>query len=137
MENYNDNVILLFDGVCNFCNSTVNFIIKRDKKDKFRFASLQSEQGINISKKFNINSSDLDTMILIDNGVIFTRSSAALRVNLYLNKLYPLLYGFIIVPSFIRDAAYNYFAKHRYKWFGKAESCMIPDEKVRSKFISS
>lgn len=136
MENYNDKVILLFDGVCNFCNSTVNFVIKHDKKDKFRFAPLQSESGNTISNKFNLNASNLDTMILIENGIVYTKSSAALRVNLHLNGLYPLLYGFVIVPSFIRDAIYKYVANHRYKWFGKRETCMIPDENIKRKFIS-
>jgi len=137
MENSDKNkTILLFDGVCNFCNSTVNFVIRRDKKNRFLFAPLQSDTAKKLCENFKINPADLDTMILIDKGKLYTQSSAALRVNLYLGGLYPLLYGLIIIPPFIRNVIYNWIARNRYKWFGKRETCMIPDEKIKKKFIS-
>lgn len=137
MENTATNkTILLFDGVCNFCNSTVNFVIKRDKKNQFVFAPLQSDTAKKLCENFTVNPADLDTMILIDKGKIYTKSHAALRVNLYLGGLYPLLYGFIIIPPFIRNGIYNWIARNRYKWFGKREMCMIPDERIKNKFIS-
>ena len=135
-KEYNNKGILLFDGVCNFCDSAINFVIKHDKKNHFLFASLQSDFAKEICKNYDVNPTALETMILIENGKIYTKSHAALRVNLNLNGLYPLLYGFIIIPPFIRDAVYNWISKNRYKWFGKKDNCMIPDDKIKKKFIS-
>lgn len=137
MQNkYKKNGIILFDGVCNFCNSSVNFIIKHDKKNYFLFAPLQSEFAKNICEKINVDSEELTTMVLIEGNKIFTKSNAALRITRKLNRAYPLFYGFIIVPLFIRNIIYDYFAHNRYKWFGKKETCMIPDDKLKEKFIS-
>lgn len=128
--------IIFFDGVCNLCNGAVQFTIERDHKNIFRFASLQSEFAKTQLVPFNINVLELDSFIMLENGKIYQRSTAALRVAKKLNGLWPLLYGFIIVPCFIRDAVYNYVAKNRYKWFGKEESCWVPTPELKSKFLS-
>ncbi len=132
----NEKAIILFDGVCNFCNSSVNFVIKHDKKNHFLFAPLQSETAKKLLEKFNIDSSKTDSFILIENNKAYLKSTAALRVTKHLNKLYPLLYAFLITPPFIRNSVYNLVAKNRYKWFGKKEICMIPSAEIKGKFIS-
>ena len=130
-----DHKIILFDGVCNLCNGAVTFIIKRDKKDVFKFAALQSEIGRELISKFNIDTSKVDSIILIDGEKHYEKSSAALRIAKYLSGAYPLLFGFMVVPKFIRNAVYDYIARNRYKWFGKKESCMIPTAKLKDKFL--
>ena len=127
--------IILFDGVCNLCNGAVTYIIKRDKKNVFKFAALQSEIGQELTSKFNIDTSKVDSIILIDGEKHYTKSSAALRIAKQLSGAYPLLFGFMVVPKFIRNAVYDYIAKNRYKWFGKKESCMIPTAELKSKFL--
>ena len=127
--------IILFDGVCNLCNSSVVFAIKRDKSDVFRFAALQSEIGEQLTSKYNIDTSKTDSIILIDGEKYYEKSSAALHIAKYLSGGWPLLYSFIILPKFIRDSVYNIIAKNRYKWYGKKESCMIPTPELRSKFL--
>jgi predicted DCC family thiol-disulfide oxidoreductase YuxK len=135
-ETQNNNAIILFDGVCNFCNSSINFVIKHDKKNYFRFAPLQSETGRELLKKYNINSLETDSIVLIENKKAYIQSAAALRITRKLNGGYFLLYGLMIIPSFIRNAVYNYVARNRYKWFGKKDSCMIPTLEMKAKFIS-
>ena len=102
-ENSNDKAIILFDGVCNLCNSSVNFVINHDRKNYFVFAPLQSEAGRKLIRKFNIDDSLIDSFALIENNKIYFKSSAALRTVKHLDKLYSSLYAFIIVPSFIRN----------------------------------
>jgi len=128
--------IILFDGVCNFCNSSVNFIIRHDKKQRCKFAALQSDVGKMLSQKHGIDQSKIDSIILVENGNVYIKSSAILRITKNLNLLYPLLYGFIIIPKFIRDGVYDFIARNRYKWFGKKEACMIPSPEIKSRFIS-
>lgn len=130
-----DNAIVLFDGVCNFCNSSINFIIKRDKKGYFKFAPLQSE----IAQKLVGDKTKPmpESVILIEKGKAYDRSSAALLIAKKLNGLWPVLYIFIIVPKPIRDAVYNLIGRNRYKWFGKTEACMIPTPEVRSRFLDT
>ncbi len=128
-----ENAIILFDGVCNFCNSSINFTIKHDKKGIFKFAPLQSE----VAKKL-IGNKMLpmpESVILIENNRIYNRSSAALRIARKLDGLWPVLYIFIIIPKPLRDWVYNIIARNRYKWFGKMEACMIPTPAVRSRFL--
>lgn len=127
--------IVLFDGVCNLCNRSVQFIIKRDKKKKFRFASLQGNFGQQILKSHNLPADDFNSFILLEGDKLYTQSRAALRVLKHLGRGWQLLYGFIIVPKFIRDAIYKWLARNRYKWFGKRESCMIPTPELRSRFL--
>tara|TARA_R110000851_G_scaffold77514_3_gene170738 strand:- start:254232 stop:254678 length:447 start_codon:yes stop_codon:yes gene_type:complete len=131
----NNYKIILFDGVCNLCNDAVTYIIKRDKKNVFKFAALQSEIGQELTSKFNIDTSKVDSIILIDGEKHYEKSSAALRIAKYLSGAYPLLFGFMVVPKFIRNSVYDYIAKNRYKWFGKKESCMIPTAELKDKFL--
>ena len=131
-----NSAIILFDGVCNLCNSSVNFVIKHDKKGYFRFASLQSETGKELLKQFSIDPLSTDSIVLIENNKAYIRSTAALRITKHLNKFYPALYLFIGIPPFIRNFVYDYIARNRYKWFGKKEACMIPTDAMKSKFLA-
>jgi predicted DCC family thiol-disulfide oxidoreductase YuxK len=129
-----EKAILLFDGVCNLCNASVNFVIKRDTHNRFLFASLQSETGKQLVKKFSLSES-LDSFVLIENGIAYTRSIAALRVLKKLGGIWSLSFVFMIVPSFIRNGVYNFVSRNRYRWFGKKESCMIPTAELKKKFL--
>lgn len=127
--------IVLFDGVCNFCDSTINFVIDKDPKGVFNYASLQSKEGEKLLIKFGLDTKDYDSFVLVDGEQFYTKSSAALRVAKQLGGLWPILYGFMIVPKFIRDGVYSLVAKNRYKWFGQKDECMIPSPEVRERFI--
>jgi predicted DCC family thiol-disulfide oxidoreductase YuxK len=131
-----DQPIVLFDGVCNLCNGAVQFIIRHDKKNIFMFASLQSEVGRKILEQYNFPLDELNSFILIENNKAYTRSTGALRVAKKLNGLWPLLYGFIIIPKLLRDGIYNWVGRNRYKWFGKKDACMIPTPELKTKFLS-
>ena len=128
--------ILLFDGVCNLCNRSVQFIIKRDPKNYFRFAALQSEQGQLLLEQHGIPPDVIDTIVLVENSKTYTQSTAALRIARKLNRLWFLLYIFIIIPPFIRNPIYRFISRNRYKWFGKKDSCMMPDPELKSRFLS-
>ncbi len=127
--------IILFDGVCNFCNSIINFIIRQDKKNILRFAALQSDAGQRLLKKYNISSTSLNSFVLIDRGKVYKSSTAGLRLYNKLPWYWKWTQIFWIVPKFIRDGVYNVIANNRYKWFGKRESCMIPNESIKNQFI--
>lgn len=127
--------IILFDGICNLCNSTVQFIIEKDKKNQFRFASLQSDFGQDFLKSKQLNPKVFSSLILIDGEKFYTRSDAALRIGKELNGFYKYTGIFLIVPKFIRNFVYDFVAKNRYKWFGKQESCWIPSPELKQKFI--
>lgn len=133
MERNHD--IVLFDGVCNLCNSAILFIIKRDRKDRFRFAPLDSDIGKELLSQHHIDSSKIDSIVLISGDSAFAKADAALNIAKHLNHLWPILYVFKIVPSFISDKIYDFIARNRYKWFGKKESCMIPTPNLTSKFL--
>lgn len=135
MNTANSHAILLFDGVCNYCNRRVNFVIRNDKRDVFRFAALQSESGKKLLRENNLNENDLFSVILIENGKVYTKSKAALRILKLLGNRWSLFYALIIVPGFIRDFVYDGIANNRYKWWGKRDSCMIPSEEIKQKFI--
>jgi predicted DCC family thiol-disulfide oxidoreductase YuxK len=137
MNNFEGKSIIFFDGVCNLCNSSVNFIIKHDKKKQFLFASLQSDAAKEILLQYNSKKINLDSIVLLDNGKLFEKSTAALRISKHLNYGLFLLYIFIIIPTFIRDYLYDYIAKNRYKWYGKKDSCMIPTKDLKSRFLES
>ena len=128
--------LVLFDGVCNLCNSTVTCIIKRDKKDTFRFAPLQSAIGEEVIKKYKIDTSKTDSILLYshEKGLSY-KSTAALKIANGLGFPQNLMSIFFIVPPFIRNWVYDYIAKNRYKWYGRKESCMIPTPELKSKFI--
>jgi len=127
--------IILFDGVCNFCNFWVNFVLKRDKKDLFRFTALQSEKAKELTSKFKFDTSKLDTFILIAENKIYTKSTAALIICKELNGLIKILSPLIILPKFFRDFIYDLIAKNRYKIFGRRESCRIPTVEDKLKFL--
>lgn len=128
--------IILFDGVCNFCNSWVLKIIKNDKNNVFLFASLQSETGKQITTHFLIDTTKIDSIILVESETVFyIKSTAALKIGNHFSGWWRFLQIFWIVPTSIRNAVYNYIAKNRYKWFGKKENCMIPTPELKAKFI--
>jgi predicted DCC family thiol-disulfide oxidoreductase YuxK len=128
--------IILFDGVCNFCNFWVNIVIKKDTKDKFRFAALQSEKAKESTSKFNFDTSSMNTFVLIDGDHLYTKSTAALKICKQLTGPIKIFYPFIILPKFFRDFIYDLVAKNRYKFFGKKESCRIPTEEEKLKFLA-
>lgn len=162
------NAIIFFDGLCNFCNSSVNFIIKRDRKNYFKFSSLQSEFAKNFLESYNLVPKSLpwqvgngnkpsrkvstlsngtletkqfetiefpDSIILFENNKFYIKSTAALKIAKHLNGLWKIFFIFIIIPPIIRDFFYDIIAKNRYKWFEKKQTCMLPDEKYKKKFL--
>lgn len=127
--------VILFDGVCNFCNGAVNFVISRDRDGYFKFAALQSAAGEELLDRYDIDKIETDSVVLIEDDKAYLHSSAALRIVRRLPGLWPILYGLIIVPKGIRDWAYRLFAKHRYRLFGRREECMIPTPEIRTRFL--
>ncbi len=127
--------IILFDGVCNLCNSSITFVIKHDPKDLFRYAPLQSDLGKSLMSKHQIDAEKVDSIILVDQDKAYTKSSAALRIARSLSGGYPLLAAFLIIPPFLRNLVYDYIARNRYKWYGKKESCMVPTPGLKEKFL--
>ncbi|MGM0875530.1 MAG: thiol-disulfide oxidoreductase DCC family protein [Bacillota bacterium] len=134
--NTSDEPILLFDGVCHFCNHTVQFVIRHDKREKFRFAALQSSRGQELLKKFDLPTNDFDSFVMITNNTFYTKSTAALQVCLVLGGLWRILYVMKVLPMPLRDRIYTILAKNRYRWFGKEDSCMIPSPELRKRFLS-
>ncbi|WP_111597362.1 thiol-disulfide oxidoreductase DCC family protein [Chitinophaga skermanii] len=133
MEPYS---IILFDGVCNLCNSSVLFVLKRDPRNRFRFAALQSDIGQQLIAQHLPTGEVLpDSIVLIEGGRLYVKSTAALKIARKLPGAWPLLYGFMIFPRFIRDAVYSFIAKNRYRWFGKKDACMVPTPALKSKFL--
>ncbi|PKR78429.1 thiol-disulfide oxidoreductase DCC family protein [Halalkalibacillus sediminis] len=124
--------VVFFDGVCNLCNGAVQFIIKRDKNDHFRFAALQHEFGQKITQQHNINE---DSIILVKNGKVHTKSSAVLRIAGNLDGLWKLAKIFLIIPRPIRNLIYDIVAKYRYRWFGQRNECMLPSPEYKKKFL--
>lgn len=139
MEDLNNKKIVLFDGVCNLCTSTVKFIIKRDRKDIFRFASLQSEIGKQLMEERHIDTTTNSSIVVIEPQVAYyLKSSAAIEIAKELGGLWPVFQVFsYILPEGIRDSLYELIAKNRYKWFGKKDSCMIPTPALKSKFLDA
>jgi predicted DCC family thiol-disulfide oxidoreductase YuxK len=127
--------VILFDGVCNFCNYWVNFAIRHDKKKKLRFAPLQGETAAKLLPAHHIKPTDISSVILIDKGKAYTQSSASIRICKHLDGGWKLFYGLMIIPKFIRDFFYNIIARNRYKWFGKKDSCMIPPPGWKERFL--
>ncbi|QED36957.1 thiol-disulfide oxidoreductase DCC family protein [Antarcticibacterium arcticum] len=128
--------IILFDGVCNLCNNSVQFIIERDKEDVFRFASLQSETGKQLTAERGIDPEAMDSIILIEPGVAYyEKSTAALEISRHLSGGYSNLKYFSILPEGFRNVVYDLIARNRYKWFGKKDECMIPTPELKSRFL--
>ncbi|TXC91255.1 thiol-disulfide oxidoreductase DCC family protein [Metabacillus litoralis] len=127
--------ILLFDGVCNLCNQTVQFIIRADKKELFKFTSLQSATGQSLLTKVQLPTSHFDSIVMIDNNQVYTKSTAALKVCKKLGGIWLFCYPLMLVPKPIRDAFYQMIAKNRYKWFGKSNHCMLPSPEIKKRFL--
>lgn len=129
-----DKPVILFDGICNLCSGSVEFILKRDKEKKFLFASLQSAYGQDLLKQFNLPADTFNSFILYQDGKIYTRSTAALKMFQQL-KGWKWIKIYWVVPKFIRDAVYNLVARNRYKWFGKKEKCWLPTPELKARFL--
>ena len=127
--------IILFDGVCNLCNGSVQFVIQRDSNKVFRYAALQSDFAKKLLESLNQPAPDIESVILVDGNSVYYRSDAALRIAKRLSGAWPMLSIFLIVPRFIRDAVYNFIGRNRYMWFGKQESCMIPTPELKELFL--
>lgn len=139
--------VVLFDGVCNFCDRSVNFIIEHDREGYFKFAPLQSDEGRRLAASLGFKSAvsakaeaeddliPIDSVILIEDEKVYTHSTAALRIIRRLGKPWSRLYGLILVPPFIRDFFYKVFAKYRYRFFGRKDQCMIPTAEIRARFL--
>lgn len=130
-------LVILFDGVCNLCNSSVNFIIDRDPKQKFSFAALQSDYGRARLLELGGDPDKLDSVVLVHKDRLYTKSRAALEVARRMRGLYPLAYVFIIIPPFIRNALYNWVARNRYRWFGERNECRMPTPELKSRFVGA
>lgn len=135
MDNFENKSIILFDGVCNLCNASVNFVIRHDKKGQFLFASLQSDAAKEILLHFNLKKLNEDSVILLEDNKLFDKSTAALKISKQLDGIFKALYLFIIIPKILRDRIYNYISNHRYQWFGKRESCIIPSQELKNRFL--
>jgi len=129
--------IILFDGVCNLCSASVRFIVERDRDAFFKFASIQSDAGKRLMTEHGLAlpEGDPTSIVVIEDGRAHQRSSGALRIARRLNGIWKLGWGFVIVPRFIRDAVYDVIAKHRYRWFGKQDTCMVPTPELRARFL--
>lgn len=127
--------IVLFDGECNFCDASVQFIIQNDPEGKIHFASLQSDIGQKLLKAQDVPA-HIDSMMLIDENKVYYKSAAALRICSHLNAPWKWLYPLMVAPYPIRNLFYDLIAKNRYKWFGKKESCMLPPPDIRARFLS-
>ena len=127
--------IILFDGVCNLCNGFVQFVIRHDRGQRFRFASLQSDTARELLQNQPGAARDLDSVVLIEDGRYYRQSTAALRILRRLGGGWPLLYGLIVVPAFVRDRVYAWIAGNRYRWFGQRDACMLPTPELKSRFL--
>lgn len=130
-----EHAVILFDGVCNFCNQSVLFLIRHDSKGRFRFASLQSEAAASLLAN-EPHLLQLDSMVLIEQGQIYTESTAILRICKQMDGVWKILYPLIFLPKVVRDPLYRWFARNRYRFFGKKESCMIPTPEIRERFLN-
>lgn len=129
------NPTILFDGVCNLCNGSVQFILRRDPQARFRFASLQSEAGQRLVTQQGLDPQVLSSVILIEDGKVYRESTAALRIARHMTGAWKLLRVFVLVPRPIRDAVYRLIARNRYRWFGKSETCWLPTPELRARFL--
>ena len=129
--------ILLFDGVCNLCHGFVQFLLLRDPKGQFRYASLQSDIAQQLLEHYQFSNEKLDTVVMIENGKIYSHSDVGLRIVRRMNGLWPLLSVFMVIPRFIRDPIYNWIAANRYRWFGKKDQCMMPQPEWKERFLDA
>lgn len=126
---------ILFDGVCNLCNSSVNFVIDRDRHAYFRFGALQSDEGVALLREASYPAGYLESILLIEDGIVYRESEAALRIVRHLSGLWPLFYWFRFIPRWIRDGVYAWIARNRYKWFGRRDECRIPTPELKARFL--
>ncbi|HQR16060.1 MAG TPA: DCC1-like thiol-disulfide oxidoreductase family protein [Nitrospira sp.] len=126
--------VILFDGICNWCNAWVDFTMARDD-GRFHFATLQSDKGQELLKLLGLSTQDFETFLLLERGQVFTKSTAALRIARQLSGWWPLLYGLMLIPRGLRDILYDYVARHRYRLMGKAQTCRIPGATDRDRFV--
>lgn len=129
--------IVLFDGVCNLCNNSVDFIIRRDSNNVFKVGAIQDEHTQKLLSFFDIPTDYLDSLIYLHKDKVYYKSRGALEIARNLGGLWPLLYGLVIIPAFIRDPIYDWIARNRYKWFGKKETCRLPTPEERMKFLTA
>lgn len=129
--------IIFFDGVCNLCNASIDFVIQRDKDDKFLVGALQEDLSKKILGNFEVREDYLDSLVLVEKGEIYYKSTAALKVARHLSGFWPVLYPLIFLPKFLRDSIYNWIGSNRYRWFGKKNTCRLPSSAERAKFLSS
>lgn len=127
--------LIVFDGVCNWCNAWVDFTIARDPQGMFKFGTLQSAKGQQALNDLRLPSDDFETFLLLEQGRVFTKSTAALRILKQLSGLWPLFYLGIVIPRPLRDAIYDYVARRRYRWMGKADTCRVPTPAERDRFV--
>jgi predicted DCC family thiol-disulfide oxidoreductase YuxK len=135
MELEQSGPILLFDGVCNFCNGAINFVIAHDPAARFRFASLQSDAGRALLRQHGLGELPISTMVLIDGGKVHLDSEGVLRTAQRLGGAFALLVPFLLVPRPLRDFAYRAFARNRYRLFGRSEVCLVPTPELRARFL--
>ncbi len=129
--------IVLFDGVCKFCDGAIQFLLDHDRTGRLRFASLQSRPGQELLRQFGLPTDQLDSMVLIEGNRCWTRSTAALRLTRYLKLPWPVLSLLLLLPEFLRDAGYEWIAANRYRWFGKLNACRVPTPEVRQRFLDA
>ena len=127
--------VVLFDGVCNLCNDAVDFVVRHDPERRFKLASLQSDAGQALLARYGLAEDPPDSIVLVERGRVYLRSTAALRIAAGLDGALPLLQAFLAVPPRLRDAVYRYIAENRYRWFGKRETCRLPTPEERARFL--
>ena len=127
--------VLLFDGVCNLCSNSVQFVLNRNGKENVNFASLQSKFGVQTLKKAKLPTNYTSSLVLLENDKVYVKSDAALKLVKHLNGLWKIGSVLLIIPKFIRNPVYDWIAKNRYRWFGKKEACWIPEPKWKKRFL--
>ncbi len=127
--------IVLFDGVCKFCNASVNFLLDHDAQQRLRFAALQSRTGQALLRRFGLRTTDFDTLVLVEGDRCSARSTAALRIASYLPPPWRYLEALLLLPAFLRDPAYDLLAGNRYRWFGRLDACRVPTPELRQRFL--
>ena len=130
-----DHPTIFFDGVCNLCNSSINFVIDRDSKAIIKFVPLQSNTAKGLLPKHNIDPEKLDGIVFYDGEKIYQKSRAVLEITTRMRGIWPLCYGLIIIPGFVRNLVYDFIAKNRYRWFGKQSACRVPTPELKSRFL--
>ena len=131
-----DQPVVLFDGVCNFCSASVQFVIKKNARSNLKFCQLQSETGRKLVAEYGLSGLGLNSMVLIHRRRAYIKSSAALYIARFMDRPWPLMFGFIVIPPFIRHCVYDWIGQRRYKWLGKRDSCWVPDPEIQNRFLN-